>query len=547
MTANNSPDNHGRKRDRRDLLVSLLLLILGIACLLLAAQVAITPEPIWRVAANMLSGVNPDTGEGGVPVGPLRDEALTPLPKDILTPMGTPSPAPGAVAGQPLEVTATPQEVVAVPTSLPTLTPRLPTLTPTPTRTPTPTPTATRLPTLTPTGAPTLTPSPTFTPIPPPTNTSAPPPPPTNTPVPPTPTDTPTPTTPPPTALTITPTTQVNTADVDVLITGLDFQTGCSAQLGTVPLTVTLCLPTTISATVPIDLVAGFYNLTVTNPDAQSDTLASAYTATNPIPAITSVTPAVTPNDAGQTVTIAGSDFRNTGAPGGLEVWLGGTLLTNITFVSPITLTADVSAGMSIGAYNLTVVNPGPTNPSGSLANAFSVYAYATTVTCDPGVSNCGSASGTPDGGFAEIDPGETLTIDFGAGNGIMNGTGYDMVFYERPIGGGIQLDYVTIEIGDGTNWYTVFDWDGDSGATTDVVGTNIDTYASDGDGELDNEAIPSADLYPRAATPNTGIAIDIGDPGLGIPPGSYHLVRISNPGGVSPDPSEVDAVIRLN
>ncbi len=193
MTANNSPDNHGRKRDRRDLLVSLLLLILGIACLLLAAQVAITPEPIWRVAANMLSGVNPDTGEGGVPVGPLRDEALTPLPKDILTPMGTPSPAPGAVAGQPLEVTATPQEVVAVPTSLPTAT-RTPTLTSTPTRTPTPTPTATRLPTLTPTGMPTLTPLPTFTLTPLPTNTSAPPPPPTNTPVPPTPTDTPTPT-----------------------------------------------------------------------------------------------------------------------------------------------------------------------------------------------------------------------------------------------------------------------------------------------------------------------------------------------------------------
>jgi hypothetical protein len=339
-----------------------------------------------------------------------------------------------------------------------------------------------------------------------------------------------------------------------VTITGLNFQAGCTAQLGAVPLTVTQCLPTTISATVPIDIVAGFYNLTVTNPDAQSDTLMTpAYTATNPIPAITSVTPAVTPNDAGQTITIAGSDFRNTGAPGGLQVLLGGTLLTNITFIDSSTLTADVSAGTSIGVYNVTVVNPGPTNPSGSLANAFSVYAYATTVTCDPGVSNCGSATGTPDGNYASIDPGETLTITFGVGNGITDGPGYDMVYYERPVGGGIQLDWVTIEIGDGTNWYTVFDWDGDSAAATDVTGTNIDCYATDqpacngpNGGEMDNEDIPSADLYPRAAAPNTGIAIDIGDPGLGVPPGSYYLVRISGPLGASQQ-AEVDAVIRLN
>jgi hypothetical protein len=338
-----------------------------------------------------------------------------------------------------------------------------------------------------------------------------------------------------------------------VTITGLNFQAGCSAQLGAVPLTVTLCLPTTISATVPVNIVANFYDLTVTNPDAQLDTLTNAYTATNPIPIITSVTPAVTPNDAGQTITIAGSNFRNTGAPGGLQVLLGGTPLTNITFIDSSTLTADVSAGTSIGVYNVTVVNPGPTNPSGSLANALSVYAYATTATCDPGVTNCGSATGTPDGNYAELAPaGEALTISFGIGNGITDGPGYDMVFYERPTAGGIQLDWVTIEIGDGTNWYTVFDWDGDSAATTDVTGTNIDCYATDqpacngaNGGETDNEDIPSADLYPRAATPNTGIAIDIGDPGLGVPPGSYYLVRISSAGGSQP--AEVDAITRLN
>ncbi len=33
------------------------------------------------------------------------------------------------------------------------------------------------------------------------------------------------------------------------------------------------------------------------------------------------------------------------------------------------------------------------------------------------------------------------------------------MVYYELPMGSGIWLDWVTIEISDGRNWYTVFNW----------------------------------------------------------------------------------------
>jgi hypothetical protein len=333
---------------------------------------------------------------------------------------------------------------------------------------------------------------------------------------------------------------------VDVTIVGQHFQAGCSAELGTVSLTVTQCLPTVISATVPADIIAGFYNLTVTNPDSRWDTLTPAYTATNPIPSVVDVTPDLAPNDAVQTITITGGNFRNTGAPS-LRVALDSTPLANVVFVNPSTLTADVPAGTSVGSYNVTVTNPGPTDPSGSLADAYTVYTYSTNVTCTGDVDNCDSASGDPDGNYAGVDPGEALTITFGVGNGIADGPGYDMVYYERPHGGGIQLDYVTVEIGDGTGWYTVFDWDGDSWDTTDVIGTNIDAYASDSGGpypgEADNEEIPSAALYPRSATPNTGIAIDIGV--LPVPAGSYHLVRFSNPGGSQQ--SEIDSVTRLN
>lgn len=326
-------------------------------------------------------------------------------------------------------------------------------------------------------------------------------------------------------------------------ITGLNFEPGCSVQLGTVPLTVTSCLPTVVSATVPTDMVAGYHDLTVTNPDSQLGTLSSAYTATNPIPAVTSMTPALSAiSTTNLPVTIAGDYFRNTGTPGGLRASLNGTPLANVAYVSPTELSAEVpfsSPGLGLGGYLLTVVNPGPTDPSGTLLNAFTVYTYTTQVTCDSGVSDCSYAEGEPDGQVAELGAGDVITIDFGAGNGITDGPGYDMVFYEWPNAPGIYLDYTIVEISDdGSTWYTVFAWDGTLGG---VAGTNIDGYATDG--EEENEPIQSSDLYPGGLTYNTGIAIDIG---IWTPPGpSFHLVRFRDPGGV--DVAQIDAILRLH
>ena len=119
-------------------------------------------------------------------------------------------------------------------------------------------------------------------------------------------------------------------------------------------------------------------------------------------------------------------------------------------------------------------------------------------------------------------------------------------LFYEWPRGGawpssaGILLDFVIIEISaDGTTWYTVFAWDGNPGG---VVGTNIDAYATDGNGEQDNEAIPASALYPSGGT-GTGVTIDIGP---WTPAGyAYRFVRFTCPG--SSDPAQIDAVQRLN
>jgi hypothetical protein len=165
-------------------------------------------------------------------------------------------------------------------------------------------------------------------------------------------------------------------------------------------------------------------------------------------------------------------------------------------------------------------------------------YTYTTNVSCAGTVSNCSNAEGPPDGNVADLGTGGELTLDFGDGYGILDGPGWDMVFYENPSGGGIQLDLVTIEVShNGVDWYTVFNWDEVAGG---VSGTNIDSYATDPGGEVENEFIPVGDLYLGSTT---GIAIDIG---IWTPGGySFRYVRFTDAGGT--DTAQIDAVERLN
>lgn len=106
-------------------------------------------------------------------------------------------------------------------------------------------------------------------------------------------------------------------------------------------------------------------------------------------------------------------------------------------------------------------------------------------------------------------------------------------------------MDWVQVELSvDQSTWYTVFYWGDNDPTNTD--NTNIAAYGNDADGEVDNEPIPIADLWPSSTTPvyRTGIAIDIR--GL-VPSGyGYRYIRISCPLGGG-DPSEPDGVERLN
>jgi hypothetical protein len=303
-----SRSDQDKKRRRHDLWLAILLLLLGLICLWITATLAVRPDRTWQVSADMLSKLNPDVGEvQPVELVPVGEKALTPLPVGILTPVGTPSPAPVAFVGK-LPTSTPTRQATPVPPATSTDTPA-PVSPPTSTFTPRPPNTSTPLPTSTPTltGLPALTftplPIPTFTPVlptsVPPTSvppTSVPPtdtptftplPPPTDTPTfTPTPTNTPAPPTPipPPTVLSITPNQGLNTNPVDVVITGADFMATPTVYLGPNQLiNVTWVNANTINARVPVGLTPGVYALTVINPDLQSDTLPAAYTVLAPV------------------------------------------------------------------------------------------------------------------------------------------------------------------------------------------------------------------------------------------------------------------------
>jgi hypothetical protein len=238
---------------------------------------------------------------------------------------------------------------------------------------------------------------------------------------------------------------------------------------------------------------------------------------------------------------------------GGLPPYALHTTVTSARYLN-LSLTNGTTYYYYVTAFDAGNNESGPSNIVNAQPYAITPYTYTTTVTCaGVSVSGCNNAGGAPNGSVANITGTGTLELDFGAGHGIMDGLGYDMVFYENPnpnAGGpgvpGIQLDFVNIELSaDGTNWYNVFSWDGDNPG--DVTGTNVDSNAHDANGEQENEYIPSATLYPGVPPINTGIEIDIGAVPSPPPPGySYHLVRFTYPAGGS-DSAEVDSVRRLN
>ena len=142
-------EQEGREERRRDLLLVLLIVPLGILCMFLAGQVAIKLDPSWELPVDLGSNLDPnvDFAARNTP------ELMEPITSNILT--------------QPVwgDLFLTPNAVIPtriIPTKVPTLRPQ-----------PTARPTL-----VIPTNIPTLVPPPTIVVLPPPTKPPPPPPPP---------------------------------------------------------------------------------------------------------------------------------------------------------------------------------------------------------------------------------------------------------------------------------------------------------------------------------------------------------------------------------
>lgn len=206
-----------------------------------------------------------------------------------------------------------------------------------------------------------------------------------------------------------------------------------------------------------------------------------------------------------------------------------------------------LGASLAAGAGNqmtITIQGSVAADASGNLSNTADIIVPGGAGFTDPDLGNntstdvdqqalpfpYGNIGSTPDGISTDFPTGSSATFNFPI---LVNGNpGWDLVYYEYPHGacGGILLDWVIIQVGDGSTWYTVFDW---------------------GDGIIDGNAITAAaglpeddhrDLCDWQLYNSTGVAIDLD---AVVPPGAYPYLRFRAP--AVPPPGDPDGIIEID
>jgi len=518
---------HERERESRDsVLLILLILLFGFFCIILSSGWALRFASSWSLDSDMGSNLNPDDSYlTSRPVGffePLDPAILTnPVWGDtFLTPgvsistrtpgvtatntsaaLGTNTPtAPSINSVTPSPNSPTPTRTNIIPTFVvftPTRTPTgvgINTATRTPTRTITPTPTQTRTPT--PTGTRTSTPTNTSTA----TRTS-------------TPTSTPTATS----TATVTPT-------FTPTFTPTDTPTPTPTSTNTpIPCCADLRITKTDNAT---DYEAGgttTYTITVTNNGPDDVTGAT-----------------VTDNITIKLTSWTWTCTQTTGGASGCD----GVIGSNISFTDDVnlpslssityTVTANIAAGATGVLSNSASVSvpSGITDPDNSNNTAFDIPADQQIVVDPPG--NIGSA---PDGVTTNILGSSYRTLQLSTP--VVAGSGAYLVYYPSypnpPGDPTLEMDLVIVQIGDGSNWYTVFNWgNGIPDGNTDIPASPPNT--ANCSSEPDNCLIDIALLTVQSPYP--GVTITLG----GVPAGTYSYIRIISPPD-SGDGVDVDAI----
>jgi uncharacterized repeat protein (TIGR01451 family) len=308
---------------------------------------------------------------------------------------------------------------------------------------------------------------------------------------------------------------------------------------------------------------AGGYNETANGDNSQTDVDTPAISAdlvlvlktdnaTAYVAGATKVYSIIVRNDgpsavAGATVTdtfpwqVASATWNCTGTGGAVCTANGvGNINDPVNMPVGSTVTYTVNATIGVAPTNDLVNTATVTAPFGYTDNTGnnSYTDTDTLITIDPTPGEIGTI---PDGTIYNLGAGTALTQ---AINITVNGhAGWDLVYYERPAGSGILLDWIIIEIGDGENWYTIFNW-GDNAADANtnmnftLLPPPIITPPTIPPEEPDQRDIPTTSLYN-----STGIAIDLDSLVPALPAGTYTYIRFTAPAGDTDGHTEIDAI----
>lgn len=485
-----------REKESRDSIVlMLLILLLGFFCIILASGWALRFTRSWRLNSNMGSNLNPDS------------DFLTNMPVGFLEPLD-----PSILTNPPwFDVFLTPGA------SFPTQPPK----------TPPPTPTNT------------------FTSIPPQTGTS---------------TSNPstTPTSPVPTSIIIFTATKTN-------IPATSGPTATRTATGVVPPTATYTATVTSTATftptatatftatatpTPTNTPSSSADLQITKTDNATDYAANIsvqYTivASNLLGPSNvtgaTITDTFSANLTGITWTCAGSGGASctAGGAGNINDTINLPVGTSVTYTVNATVIGSPSGPSLVNTATVSVpvgmTDPTPGNNSATDTDQLVVA----------GSFPYGNIGTAPDGSATTIIAPSFVTLQFGTPLVVGSHAGYDLVYYEFLEGAnpGVLMDVVILQVGDGSNWYTVLDW-GDTLLSGPDTNTNISVpLASPPNltncaGEPDNCEI-DASLLIASMGFSTGIGIDLD--GV-VPPGTYPYIRIISPSD-SGDGVDVDAI----
>ncbi|WP_088001122.1 IPT/TIG domain-containing protein [Gottfriedia solisilvae] len=143
-----------------------------------------------------------------------------------------------------------------------------------------------------------------------------------------------------------------------IYVNGENFVSGITAKLGNVNAQVlNFYNDKQIRIKVPTGAQLGSVDLTLTNPDAQSGSLANAYTYIEPpkppAPTITAITPNNGTKIGGDIINIDGTNFVN-----GLTVKFNGVDAKILNYYSATKIRIQVPASSIIGAVDVTLTNP---------------------------------------------------------------------------------------------------------------------------------------------------------------------------------------------